>query len=525
MLRRVLERTRSSQIDGPAGDEDSDQDNEFFRFHYMEKCITLAQWKAIVTRFLRMLREGKDPSKLADILPRPVDEERDRYEDYYGLHGDDAYDSGRPQNYAHGDDMDEAFSDEANQDGLDSDEVGGRAARPVHRTKSSQSGRHRSTSAGRRRVRNDLDLPGKARDYHHRLRHVPSKIADFIRHDRDRHHQRVQRTSTAAKQVLAKKRVDDYMASIPWGLYDPLQSADRRPRRVPRDMDLSSGRSALEIAEAFLQGPVGRGLVDADGYRVAYQEEDLSPWQAQAAASQLLGLQSRSGSEKQKPKERSLTSSGEKKAAGFKTAQEHALEREREEDAKAIYSSQWKSSQGGWVADFGPAHTHMGYAGPERYRTSLEDLKQQRVSARSKSPSSSRVRGGRGTGEVGGVDRTTHLSSAGIEEVSPVDETIVRSSAPDEMFFHMARDLLSTRGQTDVVDEDLPSPSKSRSSNGRPTGYPSDHTASSMSVETAVAGAGAGALDDYLLDSLRADEELLSSLQRSVSLKEAVRSL
>ncbi|RYH14956.1 hypothetical protein EON65_32690, partial [archaeon] len=68
-LRRILERARSKHTNGPLDREEDEGEREYFALHYREKYITLHMWKQIVSRFLTLLRQGKDTSKLSDILP------------------------------------------------------------------------------------------------------------------------------------------------------------------------------------------------------------------------------------------------------------------------------------------------------------------------------------------------------------------------------------------------------------------------------------------------------------------------
>lgn len=270
-LRRVLERTRSMQTDGPLDAED-DQDNDFFRFHYMEKYITIAQWKAIVQRFLKLIRDGKDPSKLADILPRPS-EPGHQHRHHGHNHGHDQADDWEWEEQGQQEDKHEqqGSSDYSNDH--------------QHQQRRPQSRRNKQSK------RVDLDLANRERRYQQRLKHVPARISEYVHQDRQHFHHHQNKQSTAAKQVVANKRVHEFVNNLPWGLFDPQSASDRiKPARLPRDIDLSSGRSAMEIADAFLQGPVGRELLSSDDrYMVGYGEDDISPRQAQAKASQMLG--------------------------------------------------------------------------------------------------------------------------------------------------------------------------------------------------------------------------------------------
>ncbi|KAJ1382041.1 hypothetical protein B484DRAFT_411566, partial [Ochromonadaceae sp. CCMP2298] len=59
---------------------------------------------------------------------------------------------------------------------------------------------------------------------------------------------------------------------------------------------------------------------------------------------------------------------------GYRPEGQKRAERVSEQDARRVYASPgWKSSQGGWVADFGPPHTHTLYTGPEVQGASLNE--------------------------------------------------------------------------------------------------------------------------------------------------------
>lgn len=143
--------------------------------------------------------------------------------------------------------------------------------------------------------------------------------------------------------------------------------------------------------------------------------------------------------------------------------------RQREEEGKAIYGSDWKSSRGGWVADFGPAHTHPLYRGPERYRMSFQDYKREK--SRSPSPDRSRL---------------------DVPEVH------------DEMLFQVARDLVDHHEEVrDMSNE--PIADSLRVTGGMP--LPQNTFATTL-------------LPNENDNSLLAEEDILSTFQKSVALKD-----
>lgn len=198
-----------------------------------------------------------------------------------------------------------------------------------------------------------------------------------------------------------------------------LQAKSVEQRRLQRGAvrrlhQLDSGAATLEIADAFLQSNVGRELMRNSSrsggaqYRDYYGEEDrdeddededadLSPKEAQARAAALLGLSSKTATDTRakdtKSRKDIAASSSSSTARGTTTAINHntatssRLQEKVDHVAatKALYEGQsgWKATKGGWVADFGPAHTHPLYTGPDHYTPFLLDRKQDRELARS----------------------------------------------------------------------------------------------------------------------------------------------
>eukprot|EP01033_Poteriospumella_lacustris_P011888 gene11888-8481_t len=198
-----------------------------------------------------------------------------------------------------------------------------------------------------------------------------------------------------------------------------LQAKSVEQRRLQRGAvrrlhQLDSGAATLEIADAFLQSNVGRELMRNSSrsggaqYRDYYGEEDrdeddededadLSPKEAQARAAALLGLSSKTATDTRakdtKSRKDIAASSSSSTARGTATTMNHntatssRLQEKVDHVAatKALYEGQsgWKATKGGWVADFGPAHTHPLYTGPDHYTPFLLDRKQDRELARS----------------------------------------------------------------------------------------------------------------------------------------------
>jgi hypothetical protein len=149
--------------------------------------------------------------------------------------------------------------------------------------------------------------------------------------------------------------------------------AARRNLPLGRWADLESGTAALEIADAFLGGSVGRELTDPSsfmyrGRRSAnsdMDEEDIidivdtiesknrreSKATARSQAEYLLHGNRYSDKE---TRSAAVTELG----FGHRTTRDRECEQSMRRDARSLYSQGWRSSKGGWVADFGLPHTH-----------------------------------------------------------------------------------------------------------------------------------------------------------------------
>jgi hypothetical protein len=181
--------------------------------------------------------------------------------------------------------------------------------------------------------------------------------------------------------------------------------------------------------------------------------------------------------QKQKQKEQWGTSnqqglSTSSMGMGFRSLKEKIQEAQLDEEAKKLYLPGWKSTKGGWVADFGPAHTRALYTGPEAYYPFLDERKEGR-------------------------------------------ERILQ----DEMLLSMASDLYSpnqgsqrksTRQQSTSA---YPSDNIARTSHENIFTRRTQSDNSSSSLDAGVIGAGVD-------DDFSAEDEILTKLQNSVSLKD-----
>ena len=309
------------------------------------------------------------------------------------------------------------------------------------------------------------------------LKHVSSKIAPVVSHDRRMHQQATQRTTKAALRTVAQHRVDALVSTaVPVGFKDrnyfsephlfhskpsirsaALASAGLSKGtptathpQYKRYADLGTGMATMEIADAFLQGDIGREILSSteSDYRSFPDPDPLNPACAQRTAAVLLGLPTYAGGDARFApnaayhnnnhstypvhgsnsanlrdhgyKSMSETSAGvgtgvrsagtgagdlhvsnyatsqadfhlrhlaqqsqrhqqDKSVSendfGHRNMQDKRAEQKLNEGAKRLYEAPgWRSAQGGWVADFGPPHTHALYTGPEvNYASLVQD--------------------------------------------------------------------------------------------------------------------------------------------------------
>lgn len=151
------------------------------------------------------------------------------------------------------------------------------------------------------------------------------------------HHQRAHKhRAAAAMQSLAHEALFNKPQRSKSNIDTTPVSSIPLPHRVTRNpymtqqrkdaVDLSSGRAALNIADSFLNSTLAKDLLtDAHDTAppAAYAAENITPNPQPVKRTQL-------------------------------SREDLALTNEE----KALYGTQWKASRGGWVADFGPPHTH-----------------------------------------------------------------------------------------------------------------------------------------------------------------------
>jgi hypothetical protein len=185
-------------------------------------------------------------------------------------------------------------------------------------------------------------------------------------------------------------------------------------------------------------------------------------------------------------------------------------------DAKEYYSSGWKSAKGGWVADFGPAHTHAYYTGPELAKNSLHHddplLQDEMLKSMAKDVFSPRT-------------KNMNLSTLNDPMLSPAGTAVsnknknnndLRDQSANETFL----DFPASASRKEGGATGFNTTGQFNDFNATKSHQFADFSESSMSLDPAIAGAGAGAKGMFAgLSDDSNDEILLSKLQESVSLK------
>jgi hypothetical protein len=199
------------------------------------------------------------------------------------------------------------------------------------------------------------------------MKNVPSKIGKQVRTDRSNFKYNQGQNTDAALKSVAHTKVEILING----------RGKRGAVTSPEDIDLTSGSSAMHIADAFLRGPVGQSLADLEreseaDFSLQHQEflnRSLSGERRdmQSAIDEVDFLLS-AGDFKLNPQARDARSMNEHRFnAASEAARQQREENERlrrlrgaDADAKAELPSGWESKNGGFVAEFntpqGAAH-------------------------------------------------------------------------------------------------------------------------------------------------------------------------
>ncbi len=208
----------------------------------------------------------------------------------------------------------------------------------------------------------------------------PTELRVQMRVDKQRYQRERRQTNKAAARRIAENRFDairqdDYVSTargaVNGGESDTrpyywrseqkqqLQGASRRPLSEDNDLAsdayLHSGRGALEIADAFLKGTVYTRLLRGSGDYESVKERVVNADEAEHDEhdERVVDIAAR----------RNEYEYARRPTAAPDIANKPQPEPLSQRSAKGSsspppYLNGWRNTKGGWVADFGPLHTH-----------------------------------------------------------------------------------------------------------------------------------------------------------------------
>lgn len=455
---------------------------DYLESHYKETHVNESLFHSTVERFVKSLKKGENP-ELAFLS----DNKRKQRKERAGSIGSSSqYHSGTDDdsknNYNMGTKRRGGASNRTNA-ALAHGECKGAAASDEYEEDSGTDGTGGVNFKIYKEKKKPATLADKERMYHAHLRKVPSHSGSQIRRDKERYKNMQNNNRDAAMQSIAKNRVEVLLsrseAAERAGFYppgtmggdpNPLRGEHSRPLRTRTTTtgakkgstsaaslkkkydaygNLKSGLSALEIADSFLKGNVGRSIAahparhdtgdeynedDNESYRepagvggderrneeqahyISIEQKGAVDRLAEPARpawepnSWRGGDDSASGDKQQQQRNRGEDIDGnflsEQAQAALKASlilgipppvpveiidEEQGQGRKKngkkmsqggdegdgneEETQQDKYTSKgppgWKSTKGGWVADFGAAHTHAMYTG-ERSESNMK---------------------------------------------------------------------------------------------------------------------------------------------------------
>jgi hypothetical protein len=419
------------------------------------------------------------------------------------------------------------------------------------KSKQSRTGRSMNARSGSRERERSLEqqqraLAKQTHDYYRQVKTVPSRLGEVIKHDRQNFQHARKANDSAAFDMIAKQRADHFMKATtpPVGLNNPVYQLDRNSlntrsqvsshsfpskldRRKPNYYhDLDSGAAAMDIANGFLSSSIGHEIMSMTGSELD-EDLSLSPAEAMEKAKRMLGIPSKQMKEHKEQLDQQFVhtmranrvvvnsssraglqsdnqvshqphvtdSAAGSHDNGFTTVRERQIQQKLDAQSKHLYGSNWKAPKtGGWAADFGPAHTHAFYTGPEKSRLSF---------------SSSLT--------TGPAMTTSSTTATILGQKKPSDRGRLSSNAD------------ATIRQLSRSTSDLPTFTKLDPVLGKMIYAATDGSVSSTSFDIAIAGAGAdantGIYDDDSLSGSNLvgddkDEALAAKFRESVSLRE-----
>lgn len=371
-LRKSLQSAGSHANEGVHYDEAE-------RLFIPEVYVDELRWMQIVKKFYHLMKKGVEPS-----LVKTLDFKNNEHTFSANLSEDGT------------------FSDLADPIDVAEREEKRRSSHPAEKSNVSRArNSSRRLDNGRPNV-----LSNQTKQYYSRLREVPSRLGEVIRRDKDRFARQSVVTNKTATAAIASHRIAALTGtgiSHPPDSWRPIPShqlsAGTRTYRAMTKLD--SGAAAMGIADAFLNGTMGRELLgtrstppDSGGTRQRPVQEPtgggdddddsldtssdtresdeasrpFSLLHQQQKASALMGLPapqplsispSAASSTQASP---APDNAKEAPPPGTWQSVYHRVidveDRHQSSDSQRIVASGWRSAPGGWVADFGAPHTH-----------------------------------------------------------------------------------------------------------------------------------------------------------------------
>ncbi len=454
-LRRLLERTRSNLVNGPINlsdeKEDGREDVNPIMHQYMEKHVPLPLWKSLVRNFLVLIKQGRDAREVVQLFPMclsdcrlaPQEQLMQRSNQNAKAEDDDYFESLSDYDNIFGENLDTNDRNQGDADNFDEVDAVLRKAKAMKARQDerkmvkskhqlSKTGRagHNDRSGSREREssleKQQRALAKQTHDHYKKVKGIPSRLGEVIKHDRDvfQHHRK--ESDKAAFEMIAKQRARHFMASStpPVGFDNPIYRVDGRSlnarhqvdkqkesnRKAAYYHDLNSGAAALDIADGFLSSSIGQEMMSLTGSELD-DDMSLSPPEALERAKAMLGIPSNRVKEHSVQLDQQFIHSTRANRNAnvvvnssnrpgppqnipeildqhpsakhdtihkFITYRDRQIEQKLDEQSKHLYGSNWEidghpsvKKNCGWVADFGPAHTHAFYRGPERHQISL----------------------------------------------------------------------------------------------------------------------------------------------------------
>lgn len=279
--------------------------------HFVERHVTLAQFYSIVKRLVQLHEEGVHPDDIVHLFDAHSGEKEPQK--FNTTYSDDDLTSGGEEEAKFRGDGGQHHPQQRQPRSAEVEEVD-QVQQTLKNAQNTRMAMRRSRSTGRSDQRDSDE-----QQYRKGLKSVASKIAPVVQFDRRRHRQATAKRDNDALKTVAQRRVDALTSTaVPLGFKDrhyfsepklfhskPSVHSDALAQAVlhktappssssyKRYSDLSSGLATMEIADAFLQGDVGREMLstpECDYQSFPGDDPRINPAAAQRTASVLLGL-------------------------------------------------------------------------------------------------------------------------------------------------------------------------------------------------------------------------------------------